>query len=45
MKADPISFREKNAMMEIIKEKKAKFSFSSFDIFKSYIFCSQCIPR
>jgi len=25
MKADPISFREKNAMMEIIKEKKAKF--------------------
>ena len=37
IKTDPISFREKNAMMDILKEKKAKFSFSTLDIIRSII--------
>lgn len=32
-------------MMDIIKDEKAKFSFSTLDIFKSYLYCTCCIPK
>ena len=45
MKVDPITFREKNAMMDLINEKKAKFTLTTIDIIRSFITCTICMPR
>ena len=45
VKVDPISFRERNAMLDIIQEKKAKFKFKSIEILKSIFCCHSFFPR
>ena len=45
MKSDPISFRERNAMIDIFNEKKAKFKFVTCDILKSIFCCLAFLPQ
>ena len=44
LKTDPISFRERNAMIDIFNEKKAKFKFLTCDILKSIFCCMSFLP-
>jgi hypothetical protein len=44
LKTDPIAFKERNAMIDIFNEKKAKFKFLTCDILKSIFCCTAFLP-